>query len=443
MNTKQLNDEYIEIVKKHLDQSQKDSSRLEKYLKDEADEFGFIPVDFMFAPKLFNENNKQDFQAACAMMDNILGKVSKEYFENPEFRKVYQFTKLEEELILSECNYDVFIPISRIDIFYDEINGNYKYCEFNTDGTSGMAEEMAIADYLMESKAMEVFSSIHKVYRYNLYDIIIDAIEEAYSTYKYKKENPCIAIVDFMESGVRNEFYQFQLNFERRGYEAVIADIRNLDFDGENLWFDGKQIDLVYRRAVTGEIIEKQEQATTFIEAVLSGKICCIGHPRTQLAHVKEVFSVLQSKEAEALFTAEERAYIAEHFPFTTRLRASNYDYNEVLLNRELWVIKPSDLYASKEVSIGIACSNEEWREAVENGIVNDYLLQEYIEPYKTKNCYFNKEGKLVEGFYGNMVGIYMLCGKYAGAFVRQGANAIISASHQGFSVGTMMVDEK
>ena len=42
---------------------------------------------------------------------------------------------------MREKKYDCNIPIARIDIFYDEETGGFKFCEFNTDGTSAMNED--------------------------------------------------------------------------------------------------------------------------------------------------------------------------------------------------------------------------------------------------------------------------------------------------------------
>ncbi len=46
-----------------------------------------------------------------------------------------------EELILNRPTYYSPIPIARIDIFYNEKTGDFKFCEFNTDGTSAMNED--------------------------------------------------------------------------------------------------------------------------------------------------------------------------------------------------------------------------------------------------------------------------------------------------------------
>jgi hypothetical protein len=172
----------------------------------------------------------------------------------------------------------------------------------------------------------------------------------------------------------------------------------------------------------------------------LSGKVCVIGHPQTQVIHVKKVFAALRSPAAEHLMTADERAFIERHVPFTTSLKGADYDYNDVLINKGKWVVKPSDEYASRHVTIGMDTPQAKWRAAVEEGVREGYLLQEHVEPPKSKNLYYTKDGELVVSEFGNIVGLYIFNGKFGGIFTRAGRNAVISAQTGGFSMGTMVV---
>ena len=63
------------------------------------------------------------------------------YAKDEDYRRLFGFEPKLEELILREPTYDSPIPIARIDIFYNEETGDFKFCEFNTDGTSAMNED--------------------------------------------------------------------------------------------------------------------------------------------------------------------------------------------------------------------------------------------------------------------------------------------------------------
>jgi glutathionylspermidine synthase len=374
-------------------------------------------------------------------MYGILLKVTRRYLDDAAYRALFRFDPLLERLILSECKYPSLLPIARVDVFYNEDTGDFKFCEFNTDGSSGMAEEMDIAKGLSKMYAFQKFSKDLNVKYYDLFGGLVDQFLKIYETYENKTDHPLIAIVDFLESSVSNEFDTFKQSFEARGTEAVIADIRSLKYHDKNLYYNGRKIDAVYRRAVTGEIMRKKESCPDFIQSVLDGEVCIIGHIRTQIAHVKVLFSILTSPETLAFLNEKEAEFVRQHIPFTTLLSSGNYDYGRVLQNKDDWVIKPSDLYASKNVSAGRAMTQAEWEEALKDGIQYDYLLQEYYQPYESENSYFHDNGSLVVDTFGNITGLYLYNGIFSGIFSRAGKHPVISSQHQGFSLGSMYTE--
>jgi hypothetical protein len=113
--------------------------------------------------------------------------------------------------------------------------------------------------------------------------------------------------------------------------------------------------------------------------------------------------------ETYAFLTEEEIEFVKAHVPFTTSLCSGNYNYNKILHNKNNWIIKPSDMYASKNVYAGIDVTEAEWEKALSSGIKNDYLLQEFVAPYQTENCYFDKNNQLVIDSFGNITGFIYL----------------------------------
>jgi glutathionylspermidine synthase len=442
MNTSLAALGYIQHIKAALKKSHEEHEAFSGWLKSEADRLNTEPLKALCAPKLYSDEADAHFKYIAETIYSILNKVCLEYLQNPSFRPQFGFDSELEELIASPAVYPDLIPMLRVDLFYNEEAGSFKFCEFNTDGTSGMYEESVIASYIESTEAFKMFSNQYSVRRADLFQGWVDAFYEIYSHSKKPKDHPSIAICDFLESGVAEEFEVFRAKFEEAGSKTVIADIRDIGFDGESYVYKGEKINAVYRRAVTGEMMAKREAIPAFLEGIRSGKVCVIGHLRTQTAHVKNVFSILRARTSSHLFTEGERAFIAEHVPFTTMLTESNYDYNSVLHHKERWAIKPVDEYASRNVTLGVASHARQWRKKVEEGVGKRYILQEYIQPFKSPNCLF-EGGKLIEGEFGSIIGLFVYNGRYSGIFTRVGQNPIISAEAGGFSVASMVAKEK
>ena len=441
MDTDKLNSEYIDLIKSGQQKNLSEMNELKEELKISYAAVNLTSIDFLNVPKMITREIDEDFKRIAEKLYSILEKVIKRFLSDADFRKLFGFSELEEKMMLSECRYPALLPVARVDLFYNEQTKEFKFCEFNTDGSSGMLEEMQVAEGIEKSTAFKEFVKNKKIRRYDLFEGLIDGFSDVYASFEDRTENPVVCITDFMESGVSNEFEEFRSRFEKRGFRTFIADIRELKFDGNNLYHKDTKIDAVYRRAVTGEMIRKQDQIPEFISAVMSGKICVIGHIRTQAAHVKKVFSVLHDELTMSFLDESEREFVRSGIPYTAVLNSDSIDAEEIKKNKSKWVIKPSDLYASKNVTVGYDTDEKEWEKAVDDGFSQGYLLQEFIDPFKTRNCYY-KDDTYIEGWFGNIIGLYLYNGKYGGLFTRAGTKGVISAENEGFSLGSMVVEE-
>lgn len=104
----------------------------------------------------------------------------------------------------------------------------------------------------------------------------------------------------------------------------------------------GKRWTAIYRRAVTTDILEKMDDVTPLIKAVREQAVCLVGHFRTQIIHNKIIFEVLRKPETLSMLTEREQKFVLDHVPITCRLREGNFDFKEVVKNKEKWLIKTS-----------------------------------------------------------------------------------------------------
>ncbi len=443
MKTREINQEYIQIIKNNYNKSLHESNVLKAYFELEAQKYGKrIATDFLFVPKFYTQEILKEFKNLVKNCYSILLKIIERYFIDDSYRKLFDYSENLEKMILSPSNYDCQIPLMRMDVFFSEDNGEFKFCEFNTDGTSGMHEEMLISSRLMDSTAYKIFSANKSALRFSLVDEWVDAFCSIYNTYKYKEDNPTIAIVDFLESGVSEEFDVFKSKFIEKGYNTIIADIRDLRCEKDKLYYKNTAIDAVYRRAVTDEIMRKSDSAKGFIQSALNSKTCIIGHMRTQIAHNKILFNIINTDETLSFMNSNEMQFIKMHFPYTTRLSSCDFDDEKIIQNKNAWVIKPTDFYASQNVSVGKDLKQSEWEKALQNGKQNGYILQSFCEPYKSENCRFDKDGNLICDSYMNMTGLYVYRGKFAGVYSRASTKATISSNYGGFSLGTLFLKD-
>ncbi len=408
-------------------------------------------VRTLYIPKLFRETDIRIFEQGITVLYGIFEKVMKAYYEDAEYRKLFGFDKRLEELILRERTYTSSIPIARIDIFYNEETKAFKFCEFNTDGTSAMNEDRELNHALRLTRAYREFTKKHEVYTFELFDTWVEEflkIYEEFAAYTKKKgsgegKTVQVAIVDFMENATEQEFRIFKERFEKRGIRAEIAEIRDLRYTNGKLYTkDGLLVDAIYRRAVTSDIMKHYEEVTALLQAVKEGAVCLIGEFRTQIVHNKILFQILHEEKTKRLLTKEEQEFVSAHVPFTGKLQTGKFDYDDVIRNKNNWIIKPEDSYGSQGVFAGVEYGEKEWKEKVDSCVNTQYLLQEFCTPYETLNLDLMQEKNAEYMNYSNLTGMFVYNGKFRGIYSRISKSEIISTQYSEMALPTVVVKE-
>lgn len=424
-----LNGNYIEDYKNTLEKV-KNSSAIYKG----------EPVPFLYHPMFFSENDISNFQKISKTIMSIGNKVIKEYLHNEKYRKKFGFDPLLEELILIDHGYKVFVPIGRYDIFY---NGHdFKFCELNTDGSSAMNEDNTIARILLKSEVLKDFKKNYDINYFECIEKWVDECIEIYNEYDNSKKKPTIAIVDFIESATTYEFIEFKKAFEKKGYKTFICDIKELTYKDGLLFYQDNIIDLVYRRAVTKEIIDRKDEVSDFINAYREQKVCVVGPFKSQILHNKIIFKILHEEDTLALLSDEEKLFVKKHIPYTGSFSGDEKIFNEVLNNKDKYIIKPLDLYGSRGVYTGLDFDKKAWEEKLKECFNNDYIYQEYVNPFERDFVEYENDRFNVSSF-KCLIGLFIYNENFAGIYTRIGKNSIISGLHSYYTVPNMVIKKR
>lgn len=441
MDALSINQEYIDLVKSNPDKYLEDYKiTLDKVANSTAIYKG-KPVPFLYHPMFFTEADVEKFKGMVDTLMSMTNKVTEKYLNSKDFRKKFAYSDLLEELILIDNGYDINVPIGRYDLFYGG-DDNYKFCEFNTDGSSAMNEDNTIGNILLETEALKEFGERYDLSLFELIDSWVEDIASIYNKWSGKGDKPNIAIVDFTESGTSSEFEVFKKAFIKKGYKAIIADPRDLKYRDGKLYFDDFRIDLVYRRIVTFELIEKAHEIPEFIEAYRNKAFCCVGSIRSQIMHNKIIFKILHDEDTLDFLSEKERDFVKKHIPITGLFKGDREVFEKVLNNKDKYIMKPYDLNASRGVYAGKDLSFEEWKNKLEESWDKDYLYQEYFEPYKRDHIVF-RNGKLEVDSFKSIIGLFIYKEKFAGIYTRIGEQSIISGVTNYYTLPNVLVSSR
>ena len=172
-----------------------------------------------------------------------------------------------------------------------------------------MNENREITVSVARSETFRRFVANHRIESCELFATWVREFLAIYDTYERKVPNPHVAIVDYLENGVVDEFHIFAEKFREAGVECVVADVRELSFDGEVLTTpDGLPVNAIWRRSVTNDVLEFWDDSQDLINAVRARKVALIGAFSGHIVHDKQLFEVLFAPETQAFLTEEEIA---------------------------------------------------------------------------------------------------------------------------------------
>ena len=422
-----IREEYRDYIDTHRDEMEMAKKELLDDIEHTALNFrDEINGKLLTIPRLYSMEDKAVFDEIAKVTCGILNKVIQEYMEHEDYRRLFPFSKETEELILLSKDVRPYLPLARLDIFYHEDTGEFKFCEINADGSSGMNADRIMAEMMVHDPAHQ-----EMLYKYDMYSMeLFDSwAEEFLSMYEdHKKNTPentntdrkiNVAIVDFLDIGRVREFEEFVRHFQKKGMNCEICDIRRLRYENGTLISEnGHRIDAIYRRAVTSEIMERLDEIPAFMQAVRDRSVFLSGDFCTHVIDNKWTFYVLHHERTAKFLTPEEVSFIKAHIPMTVPFDGSGTDKAKVLENKDKYILKPWDGYAAHGVKAGCECTQQEWESYVNEVYGKGYICQEFAKQYDSYNIdIFFGDGEWKD--YSHMTGLFVYNGKFSGVIAR------------------------
>lgn len=399
-------------------------------------------LPFLYFPAIYSKEDVQRFEQLTEDVFKMVNQSIDIYLNHPEVRDIWGFSSALESLILIEPKFKVNVPMGRFDFFYYP-DGSYRFCELNTDGTSAMNEETPLTDVLIETHVMRQMRERYTVERYELYQSWVDEVKQLYTAFVENggeaSDAPYVIIMDYMSKGSPHEFEVFKRIFEANGYKCGIVSPDELVENDGYLYHEGEKVDIIYRRLVTRDMMDHYEDLTALIKGIEANKTCIIGSIRSQIVHTKKYFEALHHPIVRQYFDDEMLAYIDTHVPFTAPLRSTD-DLTKYLEDKDNYIIKPIDYYASKGVYAGREFNLETWKGMLEKGAEEGYIIQDFCEKSVNKNLHIKADGSFEVSNFNNITGLFVYNEKMKGIFTRAGHGAVISDLNDGFSLSSVVI---
>jgi uncharacterized circularly permuted ATP-grasp superfamily protein len=269
----------------------------------------------------------------------------------------------------------------------------------------------------------------------------------AYREWGGEAERPQIAIVDWKGVATESEFFVLRDYFVAEGYETIIADPGELIYDGSHLSRGDFRIDIVYKRVIIHEFLERCDEKHPLARAYLDRKICLVNSFRSKLAHKKASFAVLSDPVFTRMFTPAEIEIFHRHIPWTRRVQRGSTTFHDArqdliaLMRTEQnrFVLKPNDDYGGHGVFLGWESTADEWEHAIEIALERPYVVQERVALKKTPMPRFTDRVRMEEMFID--FNPFLFHNEAEGALIRLSTSSLLNVTSGGGQTALLVME--
>ncbi len=358
----------------------------------------------------------------------------------------FDLTDIEEKLVRIDPGYEKICVSSRLDTFI--AGREFKFLEFNAETPAGVGDQIPLEGVLNKIPRIKEFLEENPHWSPKPHQKLLQSLFTSYREFGGKKPKPNIAIVDWEGVSTEAEFYVLTDYFESRGFRTLIVDPSEIEYNGKNLHASTFEIDIVYKRVLIHELLEKYHDSHPLLEAYKDGNLCMANSFRVKIPHKKMSFAILTDEKYADIFTAEQLKVIKDHIPWTRKLEESKtrFDGNEVdlveflRLNRERFLIKPNDDYGGNGIVLGWETSAEDWENALAEGLEDSFVVQEKADIEKEEFPVYNKTARL-ENLLVDF-DPFLFQNQVEGGMVRLSASSLVNVTQGGGQTALIVLED-
>lgn len=359
---------------------------LRQKLKEKLLYFGERPLCVVLRPHLYTEDNWNFLKNGLDVLLSAFAKAHRVCLDNDDYRAQLHLDPYEEELIPFDKAHVPAWTSSRLDTFYLPDKGILKVVEYNAETPAGIGYGDLLSDTFEELTIFEHFTRRYNTRTIRSLTTLTDALLDGYKRWG-GQDKPQIAILDWREVPTLTEHEITRVHLERYGYKAILADPRNLEFREGHLWHEDFRIDMIYKRVLYSELIERMGLQNPVIEAVKASAVYITNSISAKMLAKKASLAFLSDEQNQDLFSQSELSAIHSYIPWTRVVskRKTIYKNQEVDLvdflaaNKDDFALKPNDEYGGTGVVLGWQATSDEWSAALQDALESPYVVQERV----------------------------------------------------------------
>lgn len=365
--------------------------------------------------------------------------------ENDELLEFLDLTPAEKRLAKIEPGYAKVCNSSRFDTFIG--NEGFKFLEYNAETPAGVGDQKPLETVLGMIPEVRKFLAENEHWCPKPHQKLLGSLFASYREFGGKKSKPNIAIIDWEGVSTGSEFEILRDYFESNGFRTLIVDPSEVEYDGKMLRAGTFEIDILYKRVLIHEFLERCATDHPLLKAYEDGNLCMCNSFRVKIPHKKASFAILSDEKYAAMFTAQELDAIKKHIPWTRKVMEceTEYDGTKVELTkflraeRETLLMKPNDDYGGKGIVLGWEATESEWDAAIAEALDDSFIVQKRAPIQKHTFPVIAEKIKLEELLVD--FDPFLFQNKVEGGMVRLSASSLVNVTQGGGQTALVVLE--
>ena len=366
--------------------------------------------------------------------------------EDEELLARFDLTEMEEKLVRIDPGYEKICNSSRLDTFIS--SEGFKFLEYNAETPAGVGDQMQLEKVLNRIPLIKDFLRENENWRPKPHQKLLQSLFTSYREFGGNKSKPNIAIVDWEGVSTEAEFYILKDYFESMGFPSIILDPSEIEYDGEKLTAGTFDIDIIYKRVLIHELLEKVDGSHPIIQSYIDENLCMSNNFRVKIPHKKMSFAIMSDPECAGIFDDEQLKIIGKHIPWTRKVEKVKTTFNgdEIDLleylrkNKDTFLLKPNDDYGGKGIVMGWEATQPEWETAIDEALKDSFVVQEKAAIEKKEYPVFNEkvtmENLLVD------FDPFLFQNKVEGGMVRLSSSSLVNVTQGGGQTALIVLED-
>ncbi|MCI0601496.1 hypothetical protein L0156_00630, partial [bacterium] len=258
------------------------------------------PVCTVLRPFFLSAETYAYIKNASALVMKGINALCAHLMEDSRLRKEMDLTPAEETIIHVNSGYGSPTVSARLDGFLSA-DHVFQFVEYNADSPGGIGYGDVLSEVFSAMPLLQDFSKSYSWETLPVRSRVFHSLLRAYHQWG-GKGLPAIAILDWKEAPTYPEFLLFQEFFEKHGCRVKIGDPHELDYRKGRLYLGDFAIELVYKRLVVGEMLDRLGTENALVQAARDRAVCVASGFELQLAFRKTLFALLSDPVHSNLF---------------------------------------------------------------------------------------------------------------------------------------------